>query len=49
MRYDFLTESYETERIKVISAWSMFTDDDIPVRPHPTDTRGRSVHEHTGG
>jgi uncharacterized damage-inducible protein DinB len=46
MRYDFLTESYETERIKVISAWSMFTDDDIPVRPHPTDTRGRSVHEH---
>ena len=46
MRYDFLTESYETERIKVISAWSMFTDDDLPVRPHPTDVRGRSVHEH---
>src|ERR1035441_4011502 len=46
MRYDFLTESYETERIKVISAWSMFTDIDLPVRPHPTDMRGRSVHEH---
>jgi uncharacterized damage-inducible protein DinB len=45
-RYDFLIETYETERIKVISAWSMFTDHDLPVRPHPTDTRGRSVHEH---
>jgi uncharacterized damage-inducible protein DinB len=46
MRYDFLTESYETERIKVISAWSMFTDIDLPVRLHPTDMRGRSEHEH---
>jgi hypothetical protein len=46
MRYGFLIETYETERIKVISAWSMFTDQDLPVRPHPTDTRGRSVHEH---
>ena len=46
MRYDFLIETYATERIKVISAWSMFTDDDLPVRPHPSDTRGRSVHEH---
>ena len=46
MRYDFLIETYQTERIKVISAWSMFTDQDLPVRPHITDTRGRSVHEH---
>jgi uncharacterized damage-inducible protein DinB len=46
MRYDFLIETYETERIKVITAWSMFTDQDLPVRPHSTDTRGRSVHEH---
>lgn len=46
MRYDFLIETYETERIKVISAWSMFADEDLPVRPHKTDTRGRSVHEH---
>jgi len=46
MRYDFLIESYETERLKVISAWSMFADEDLPVRPHKTDTRGRSVHEH---
>jgi uncharacterized damage-inducible protein DinB len=46
MRYDFLIETYETERIKVISVWSMFTDQHLIVRPHPTDTRGRSVHEH---
>jgi hypothetical protein len=46
MRYDFLIESYETERIKVISAWSMFNDQDLPFRPHPIDMRGRSVHEH---
>ena len=46
MRYDFLIDTYDTERIKVISAWSMFTDDDLPVRPHPVDTRGRSFHEH---
>jgi uncharacterized damage-inducible protein DinB len=46
MRYDFLIDTYETERVKVISAWSMFRDDDLPVRPHGTDTRGRSLHEH---
>src|SRR5215467_10568487 len=46
MKYDFLVETYETERIKVLSVWSMFHDEDLPVRPHPSDPRGRSVHEH---
>ena len=46
MKYEFLIETYETERVKVVSAWSMFTDHDLPARPHPTDTRGRSIHEH---
>jgi uncharacterized damage-inducible protein DinB len=45
MRYEFLIDTYETERIKVISAWSTFRDDDLPVRPSATDTRGRSFHE----
>ncbi len=45
MRYRFLIDTYETERLKVISVWSMFRDGDLPVRPHPTDRRGRSVHE----
>src|SRR6516164_11821078 len=46
MKYDFLIDTYETERIKVISAWSMFTDQDLPARPNATDARGRSLHEH---
>jgi uncharacterized damage-inducible protein DinB len=45
MRYDFLVDSYETERIKVISVWSEFRDEDLPVRPKPDDPRGRSVRE----
>jgi len=46
MAYDFLIDSYATERMKVISVWSMFKDEDLPVRPHQVDPRGRSVHEH---
>lgn len=46
MKYDFLIETYETERVKVLSAWSEFKDEDLPVRPRPDDPRGRSVHEH---
>jgi len=46
MRYQFLIETYETELLKVVSAWSMFQDDDLKFRPHPTDTRGRSLREH---
>ena len=45
MRYDFLVETYETERIKVLSVWSEFRDDDLPVRPSASDPRGRSVRE----
>ena len=45
MPYDFLIETYDTERIKVLSVWSEFTDEDLPVRPRPGDPRGRSVHE----
>ncbi len=45
MRYEFLIDSYETERLKVLSVWSMFDDEDFPVRPHSSDRRGRSVHE----
>jgi uncharacterized damage-inducible protein DinB len=45
MRYEFLIETYATERVKVLSVWSEFRDDDLPVRPSSTDSRGRSVHE----
>jgi len=45
MRYDFLVETYATERIKVLSVWSEFRDEDLVVRPHASDSRGRSVQE----
>src|ERR1700757_4846479 len=45
MKYDFLVQTYETERIKVISVWSEFKDEDLPMRPRQGDWRGRSVHE----
>ncbi len=45
MRYDFLVETYETERVKVVSVWSEFKDEDLPFRPKQGDPRGRSVRE----
>ena len=45
MKYDFLIETYGTERIKVVSVWGEFQDDDLEVRPNANDPRGRSVHE----
>jgi uncharacterized damage-inducible protein DinB len=45
MRYTFLIDSYDTERIKVLSVWSEFRDDDLGVRPRSDDPRGRSVLE----
>jgi uncharacterized damage-inducible protein DinB len=46
MKYDFLIDSYQTERLKVLSVWSEFRDDDLTVRPKQDDRRGRSLHEH---
>jgi len=45
MRYLFLIETYATERVKVLSVWSEFRDQDLLVRPREGDSRGRSVHE----
>jgi uncharacterized damage-inducible protein DinB len=46
MKYGFLVDTYETERIKIVSVWSEFRDEDLGVRPNANDPRGRSVHEH---
>jgi hypothetical protein len=45
MRYQFLIDTYATERLKVLSVWSMFEDGDLSTRPHREDRRGRSVLE----
>ena len=45
MIYDFLIDSYDTERVKVLSVWSEFRDEDLDARPRADDPRGRSVRE----
>ena len=45
MRYDFLVETYATERLKVLSVWTEFTDRDLNTRPRDGDPRGRSFRE----
>ena len=45
MKYSFLVETYATERIKVVSVWSEFRDEELSARPREGDPRGRSVHE----
>ena len=42
-RYEFLVETYRTERIKTLSACSQFNKSDLEFRPEP---RARTPHEH---
>jgi uncharacterized damage-inducible protein DinB len=42
-RYDFLVETYRTERIKTLGVWSHFGDGQLAFRPEP---RARTPHEH---
>ena len=42
-RFDFLVETYETERLKTLSVWSQIPDDRMQFRPEP---RARSPLEH---
>src|SRR5205809_4702083 len=35
MDHAFLVETYASERLKTLSVWSMFADEDLNVRPHP--------------
>lgn len=46
MIYSFIVETYATERLKTLSIWTEFREEDLSVRPNQTDTRGRSVREH---
>jgi uncharacterized damage-inducible protein DinB len=42
-RYDFLVETYRTERLKTLSVWTQIPDDRLWFRPEP---RARTPHEH---
>ena len=46
MTHDFLVETYASERLKTLSVWSMFADEDLNVRPHPRLERDRTPREH---
>lgn len=41
--FDFLVDTYDTERLKTLSIWSILTDKDMEFRPAP---RIRTPHEH---
>src|SRR5436190_23495520 len=42
-RYDFLVDTYRTERLKIVDVWSQIQDDRMRFRPEP---RARSPLEH---
>lgn len=46
MEYDFLIDTYDTERIKTLSVWSMFMGEDLRIRPHPLGKSDRNPLEH---
>src|SRR5688572_5279315 len=41
--FSFLADTYETERLKILSVWSQIPDDQMRFRPEP---RARSPLEH---
>lgn len=43
--YQFLIDTYQTERIKTLAVWQQFHDKDLRERPNPNDTRGRNLLE----
>ena len=45
-RYSFLTDTYATEILKVLSVWAMTEDADLDLRPRADDRRGRTLREH---
>src|SRR5438067_5101418 len=43
MTFDFLLDTYDTERLKTLSVWAILTDNDMEFRPA---VRIRTPHEH---
>jgi uncharacterized damage-inducible protein DinB len=47
MRYQFLIDTYETERLKVLSVWSMFHDEDLDAARLGRNALEHMVHQCT--
>jgi hypothetical protein len=47
MDFDFLTDTYDTERLKTLTVWSQFQDADLGFRPEPRarTPRAHMVHQ----
>jgi hypothetical protein len=49
MKYDFLVETYESERIKVVSLWSEFEEEDMHMQQMAMlRMLGRNLHSNYG-
>lgn len=46
MEYDFLVDTYNIERLKTLNVWSMFKNEDLPVRVNALSHRDRNPLEH---
>ncbi len=46
MEYDFLGDTYSSERLKTLNVWSTFQDGDLDIRPHPLLGHDRTPREH---
>lgn len=46
MIYDFLTDTYDIERLKTLNVWSMFRDEDLSIRVDALSRRDRNPLEH---
>jgi uncharacterized damage-inducible protein DinB len=46
-RYQFLVDTYETERLKVLSVWSMFHDEDLEAARLGRNAREHMIHQCT--
>lgn len=46
MEYDFLVDTYNIERLKILNVWSMFKDEDLSVRVDALSHRDRNPLEH---
>ena len=46
MEYEHLINTYDTERLKTLSVWGMFEDEDLNIRPRPLNERDRTPLEH---
>lgn len=44
-KYQFLIDTYITERVKTLAIWQQFQDQDLRVRPNRNDKRGRNLLE----